>query len=135
MFVAETKELVTVLSHSLCWLTYGNNLMYCGKYIMHLSGIRLSVSYCFHWAQYNFYQGVWPEHPVITLKTIKSYERMLHKRSLVVHLFSMSSDPMHTYLGLCGLSLNGEPGLRPLYPALNLSQRAADWLHELQNRR
>jgi len=40
-------------------------------------------------------------------------------------------DPMHTYLGLCGLSLNGEPGLSPIHPALNISQRAADWLHEL----
>ncbi|XP_059163268.1 geranylgeranyl transferase type-1 subunit beta-like [Physella acuta] len=40
-------------------------------------------------------------------------------------------DPLHTYLGLCGLSLIGEPGLSPIYPALNMSQRAFDHLSNL----
>ena len=44
------------------------------------------------------------------------------------------TDPLHTYLGLCGLSLNGEKGLRPVNAALNISQRAADWLDELHAR-
>ncbi len=38
------------------------------------------------------------------------------------------TDPLHTYLGLCGLSLNGEEGLRHIHPALNISQRAEEWL-------
>ena len=41
-------------------------------------------------------------------------------------------DPLHTYLGLSGLALQGEPGLRALQPALNISQRAAEWLHSVQ---
>ncbi|KAH9505085.1 Geranylgeranyl transferase type-1 subunit beta [Bulinus truncatus] len=40
-------------------------------------------------------------------------------------------DPLHSYLGLCGLSLIGEPGLSPIFPALNLSQRAFDHLSNL----
>ena len=42
------------------------------------------------------------------------------------------ADPLHTYLGLCGLSLNGEKGVCPIHAALNISQRAADWLKTLQ---
>lgn len=42
-----------------------------------------------------------------------------------------SPDPLHTYLGLCGLSLIGEPGLSPIFPALNMSQRAYDHLANL----
>uniref|UniRef100_A0A8C4QG00 Geranylgeranyl transferase type-1 subunit beta n=1 Tax=Eptatretus burgeri TaxID=7764 RepID=A0A8C4QG00_EPTBU len=33
-------------------------------------------------------------------------------------------DALHSYLGLCGLSLLGEPGLQSLNPALNVSKRA-----------
>uniref|UniRef100_A0A0B6Z0R7 Geranylgeranyl transferase type-1 subunit beta n=1 Tax=Arion vulgaris TaxID=1028688 RepID=A0A0B6Z0R7_9EUPU len=40
-------------------------------------------------------------------------------------------DPLHTYLGLGGLSLIGEPGLSPIFPALNMSQRAYDHLTNL----
>lgn len=40
-------------------------------------------------------------------------------------------DPLHTYLGLCGLSLNGEEGLAPVHAALNISQRAAQWLDKI----
>ncbi|PVD19709.1 hypothetical protein C0Q70_20200 [Pomacea canaliculata] len=43
-------------------------------------------------------------------------------------------DPLHTYLGLCGLSLIGEPGLLTLHAALNISQRAADHLGDLHRR-
>ncbi|XP_076465459.1 geranylgeranyl transferase type-1 subunit beta-like [Babylonia areolata] len=43
-----------------------------------------------------------------------------------------SCDPLHTYLGLCGLSLLGEPGLAALHPALNISQRAFQHLERLQ---
>lgn len=58
------------------------------------------------------------------------------QEACTLHCFSViSTDPMHTYLGLCGLSLNGEAGLSPIHPALNISQRAADWLHELHARR
>ncbi|CAG5135083.1 unnamed protein product [Candidula unifasciata] len=40
-------------------------------------------------------------------------------------------DPLHTYLGLGGLALIGEPGLGPIFPALNMSQRAYDHLANL----
>lgn len=43
-------------------------------------------------------------------------------------------DPLHTYLGLCGLSLNGEEGLAPINAALNISERAATWLHTLHTK-
>ncbi|XP_064474603.1 geranylgeranyl transferase type-1 subunit beta-like [Ornithodoros turicata] len=40
-------------------------------------------------------------------------------------------DPMHSYLGLAGLSLMGVEGVAPLEPALNVSQRAASHLRQL----
>nr|XP_046243594.1 geranylgeranyl transferase type-1 subunit beta [Scatophagus argus] len=41
-------------------------------------------------------------------------------------------DPLHAYLGLCGLSLIGEPNLRKVHPALNITQRAFQHLQQLQ---
>ncbi|XP_076443833.1 geranylgeranyl transferase type-1 subunit beta-like [Babylonia areolata] len=41
-------------------------------------------------------------------------------------------DPLHTYLGLCGLALMGEPGLATVHPALNITQRASDHLANVQ---
>lgn len=41
-------------------------------------------------------------------------------------------DPLHAYLGLCGLSLIGEPSLRKVHPALNITQRAFEHLQQLQ---
>ncbi|KAK7481336.1 hypothetical protein BaRGS_00027416 [Batillaria attramentaria] len=43
-----------------------------------------------------------------------------------------SPDPLHTYLGLSGLALMGEPGLAAMHSALNISQRAADHLANVQ---
>ncbi|XP_053972599.1 geranylgeranyl transferase type-1 subunit beta [Hylaeus anthracinus] len=40
-------------------------------------------------------------------------------------------DPLHTYLGLCGLSLLGEPDLCTLHAALNISDRAYKKLLDL----
>ncbi|XP_048515457.1 geranylgeranyl transferase type-1 subunit beta [Athalia rosae] len=40
-------------------------------------------------------------------------------------------DPLHTYLGLCGLSLLGEPGLQGVNAALNISQSAFAQLEEI----
>ncbi|XP_043276987.1 geranylgeranyl transferase type-1 subunit beta [Venturia canescens] len=44
------------------------------------------------------------------------------------------SDPLHTYLGLGGLSLLGEPGLQPMNAALNISNRAYAHLKEIHKR-
>jgi len=41
-------------------------------------------------------------------------------------------DPLHTYLGLSGLSLAGEPSLEPVDPGLNISHRALRHLRHLQ---
>lgn len=45
---------------------------------------------------------------------------------------SRPPDPLHAYLGLCGLSLIGEPSLRKVHPALNITQRAFQHLQQLQ---
>ncbi len=50
----------------------------------------------------------------------------------LIFIYTPLADPLHTYLGLCGLSLNGEKGVCPIHAALNISQRAADWLKTLQ---
>jgi len=40
-------------------------------------------------------------------------------------------DVLHTYLGFCGLSFLGEPGLGIVHPGLGISQRAHDRLKEI----
>ncbi|XP_050349743.1 geranylgeranyl transferase type-1 subunit beta [Nymphalis io] len=45
-----------------------------------------------------------------------------------------SPDPMHTYLGLAGLSLIGENGLLEIVPTLNISKRAHDHLKALHEK-
>ncbi|XP_064609546.1 geranylgeranyl transferase type-1 subunit beta-like [Liolophura sinensis] len=42
-----------------------------------------------------------------------------------------SPDALHTYFGICGLSLLRESGLNQVHAALNLSQRAADHLNNI----
>lgn len=40
-------------------------------------------------------------------------------------------DGLHTYLGMAGLALLARDSLRPIDPALNISQRALHHLHSL----
>lgn len=42
-----------------------------------------------------------------------------------------TSDPFHTYFGLCGLSFLKEPGLLEVIPTLNISSRAHEKLKNL----
>lgn len=42
-----------------------------------------------------------------------------------------TSDPFHTYFGLCGLSFLKEPGLMEVMPSLNISVRAYEYLQSL----
>lgn len=42
-----------------------------------------------------------------------------------------TSDPFHTYFGLCGLSFLQESGLLEVMPSLNISMRAHDKLKNL----
>ncbi|CAH2087485.1 unnamed protein product [Euphydryas editha] len=44
------------------------------------------------------------------------------------------TDPMHTYLGLAGLSLIGENGLLEIVPTLNITKRAHDHLKTLHEK-
>ncbi|XP_045538812.1 geranylgeranyl transferase type-1 subunit beta [Papilio machaon] len=44
------------------------------------------------------------------------------------------TDPMHTYLGLAGLSLIGESGLLEIVPTLNITRRAYDHLKSLHQK-
>ena len=39
-------------------------------------------------------------------------------------------DVMHSYMGLAGLALMGEPGIRPLNPLLSASTRIMERLHK-----
>ncbi|KAL5004408.1 hypothetical protein ScPMuIL_017864 [Solemya velum] len=43
-------------------------------------------------------------------------------------------DALHAYFGVCGLSLLGEPGLKTLHPALNMTQRSVDHLETLHRK-
>jgi len=43
-------------------------------------------------------------------------------------------DPLHTYLGLSGLSIGGEEGLGEVDPALNISMRARKFLDQVQSK-
>lgn len=43
-----------------------------------------------------------------------------------------TSDPFHTYFGICGLSFLHEPGLLEIMPSLNISVRAYERLLNLQ---
>jgi len=43
------------------------------------------------------------------------------------------TDPLHTYLGLSGLGLQGEEGVLEVDPALNISKRTKLWLEKLQS--
>lgn len=45
----------------------------------------------------------------------------------------ISSDPFHTYFGVCGLSFLGEPGLQEVMPSLNISTRAYEGLKNLHS--
>ncbi|XP_050321538.1 geranylgeranyl transferase type-1 subunit beta [Bactrocera neohumeralis] len=42
-----------------------------------------------------------------------------------------TTDPFHTYFGLCGLSFMNEPGLSAVMPSLNISMRAYNRLQQL----
>jgi geranylgeranyl transferase type-1 subunit beta len=42
------------------------------------------------------------------------------------------TDPLHTYLGLSGLGIQGEDGVLAVDPALNMSKRTKHWLEKLQ---
>lgn len=54
--------------------------------------------------------------------------------TIIFSLLSFLSvlDLLHTYLGISGLTLKGgDDSLSVVFPALNISQRAVDYLHEL----
>ncbi|XP_057341276.1 geranylgeranyl transferase type-1 subunit beta isoform X1 [Microplitis mediator] len=48
--------------------------------------------------------------------------------------YDTRADPLHTYLGLCGLSLMGEPGLLSMNAALNVSNRVYNHLKEIHKK-
>jgi len=52
-------------------------------------------------------------------------------RGGLAKLVDTVTDPLHTYLGLSGLALQGEEGLRGVHPMLNISNRAKCWLDHL----
>lgn len=52
---------------------------------------------------------------------IKSFTyRCQHRYGGISKCDDADADPLHTYLGLCGLSLAGETSLAPIDPALGI---------------
>lgn len=45
-----------------------------------------------------------------------------------------TTDPFHTYLGLCGLAFTGEPGILEVMPSLNMSMASYNKLKELHEK-
>lgn len=64
-------------------------------------------------------------------------EYILSTQDTVVGGFSKwprcTTDPFHTYFGICGLSFINEPGLAEVMPSLNISMRAYGNLKELHD--
>ena len=44
------------------------------------------------------------------------------------------ADPLHSYMGLSGLSLLGECGLREVEPCLNITRRRYEWMEEIHEK-
>lgn len=65
----------------------------------------------------------------------KNREYILSTQDKLIGGFSKwpqgNPDPFHTYLGLCGLSFTGEPGLGAVHPSLNMSMAAYAHLQHL----
>ena len=68
-----------------------------------------------------------------SLKKVFKLYLLTGKSTDVPFCFICFSDALHTYFGLCGLSLMEEPGLNAIHAALNITQRAANHLKKLQN--
>ncbi|CAB1321507.1 unnamed protein product, partial [Coregonus sp. 'balchen'] len=51
--------------------------------------------------------------------------------TLILRRTGTTSYPLHAYFGICGLSLIGEANLRRVHPALNVSERAFEYLQHL----
>ncbi|XP_067929662.1 geranylgeranyl transferase type-1 subunit beta-like isoform X2 [Watersipora subatra] len=88
---------------------------------------------------YSFWLGA-------TLQILDSFQHVNHKANrdwlLSVQDYmtggfskwtTTSPDPLHSYLGLAGLALMHEEGVQSHFSPLNISQRAANHLHNLQN--
>ena len=45
-----------------------------------------------------------------------------------------SSDPLHTFMGICGLALVNYPTLEPIHPALAISMKAFKHLESLHKK-
>ena len=45
-----------------------------------------------------------------------------------------AADPLHTFMGICGLSLVNYPTLEPIHPALVISMRAFQHLQNLHRK-
>ena len=59
-----------------------------------------------------------------------NFFKQVHRSFIHSNCFS---DALHTYFGLCGLSLMEEPGLNAIHAALNITQRAAHHLKKLHS--
>ena len=82
--------------------------------------------------------------PIIKAIAIKSHQFVLSTQDAIIGGMAKwpdmtSPDPLHTYLGLSGMSLFLEPGqnaygLRPVDAALNITRRAASHLTDIKNK-
>lgn len=73
-----------------------------------------------------------------TINKEKNRDFILNNANLLTGGFSKNidsiPDPMHTCFSLCGLSLIGEEILNPINPTLNITERAANYLKQIQKK-
>ena len=82
--------------------------------------------------------------PIIKAIAVKSHQFVLSTQDAIIGGMAKwpdltTPDPLHTYLGLSGMSLFLEPdqnvfGLRPVDAALNITKRAASHLTDIKTR-
>ena len=75
-----------------------------------------------------------PQRSILCLTVSPPYTHEVGKPTKMCVVCVGLADALHTYFGLCGLSLMQEPGLRTIHAALNITQRAADHLHKLHDK-
>lgn len=100
----------------LCWLYYTHTLHFNDE------GIHI---FTLSWIPY------WTKPPRFSNMAVHvSCSTDLHSLHHSV-ITSCLSDPLHTYFGVCGLSLIGEPSVLKVHPALNVSYRAFECMQQL----
>lgn len=97
--------------------------------------IHSPLNICWRFVDLTMFACSWPKQidnlfvrPVAESWIMEKIHRSKFESFILCFVFL---DALHSYFGVCGLSLMKEPGLLSVYPSLNISQRAATHLHHL----